>query len=1320
MSIIEEESNNEKSSSASKKIFHFDFIINKMKIINLKHTIQKFGMFRILLKSFSERRNENIRLKKENEKNLKIMVTKIQKIYKGFFVRRKLKREKKIKDLYLNKVIFIQKWNRSYFYRKKLFDTIDNRRKILIENKIKNQREEGKVRVEKIKIIQRMIKAFLKRKKIKILLERERKRKEEIKRKLLERKRKEVLFKLKIPNLVIIYDFYHLKKYFNKFKKFAYFLKEMEAKQLKQMSLEKEKFDIFKKFLNGLKRKIILKNLNKFAKEYKSNKKNIKQIKNALKIKKKEKEVKNYDNLAITTSYNFEISLKKNKFKNINKINTLTEKRTNLILSQKSINENKPKSNVTNIHKKKGYSNRKRNSLPEKRNIKSLIETNNLKDKNHFDNTKNKSIDLSNRDSNKEKGIKYEFTTPRSGSTFNNRESAYYKSIKGKKVCLKEFPDTEKKNFDSNYKKNISDQISNYNSTYNSQNNDKNNDKNYDKNNFNIINSDKNKTNCNMNYKMIHFKNLIMDNEINNTDLINRTGDRENKNNIFFSNYLVNNTFQESLDENESENKISKNLFFEKFMGFSDENDELKFFEDRYLNMLALFPNYHLKMNKNDIGSLENINNLLNLQLKYEKKLINFNPNIYYQTSYLNISPYDEPKLHFFAYILDLDNLTANSDIYQDVWGMTLKDFLRLCAINKNPIQLIEITGYNTNLLSSSGKVYSWGWGLKSKKNSHDGHSQYNNDVEIEFENKKDNVKNKNRNNEVGNANRDFINETNLNLNLNTNKDISVEYIDKEIKYNSSKKMTNKGNTIRNKVSTLKNNKNKEKINIPKNNNVNYDKFNNNINNKNNENTRISPSLNKSPKTINEGKSNFKNNNDINKMDKDNKFENEPNEEKTWENCNYINQENSNVNNIKKQILNSRNSDMILKMNYINEEVENDLKKTDFGSLNTKAHINMFCDINNTERQSDSLNNPFNEKNTLTFYDKNNHTNNLGNNLENGKSEKVHKENNNNITHKKKDLENFYKKNFDFKIPTDSKIHNYQDKIFNSDNVNKTTINQIDEFEDKNKNEIEYEIKKNKLINQIFENEIIHSELISTKNEFEYAKFPILIDNFQSRSISASHHHVLYLSKNNSNLLFTGNNENNNFAYGNKIFIKEPIDYFSNIKNQLNNEFENLHSNPNTSLNEYENLIELTEDIGKKLFNKMKVISAKSFGKGFIFLDDKGQAFYITDNICKKLIESIPILLNINNVKFTQVECGRNFCIFLSNSGLIYSQGENKNGELGQGDFDYRSNICEIPNLKEAGIKTVQISCGYKHVVIRTSSSKIFTWGNVKNFFTFF
>lgn len=71
---------------------------------------------------------------------------------------------------------------------------------------------------------------------------------------------------------------------------------------------------------------------------------------------------------------------------------------------------------------------------------------------------------------------------------------------------------------------------------------------------------------------------------------------------------------------------------------------------------------------------------------------------------------------------------------------------------------------------------------------------------------------------------------------------------------------------------------------------------------------------------------------------------------------------------------------------------------------------------------------------------------------------------------------------------------------------------------------------------------------------------------------------------------------------------------------------------------------------------------------------------------------------------------GNRFTILLSQNGHVYSFGENKCGQLGHGDTKNRFIPTIIKKLRKQAIGN--ISCGYDHVIARSTVGKAFVWGN--------
>lgn len=79
---------------------------------------------------------------------------------------------------------------------------------------------------------------------------------------------------------------------------------------------------------------------------------------------------------------------------------------------------------------------------------------------------------------------------------------------------------------------------------------------------------------------------------------------------------------------------------------------------------------------------------------------------------------------------------------------------------------------------------------------------------------------------------------------------------------------------------------------------------------------------------------------------------------------------------------------------------------------------------------------------------------------------------------------------------------------------------------------------------------------------------------------------------------------------------------------------------------------------------------------------------------------------------FSDISCGSNFVILKTQSGLLYSFGKsNIYGQLGHGDTLPRSRPSLIDFFLTNKLKIDQVSCGFKHVLVKTSTEKVFSWG---------
>ena len=95
----------------------------------------------------------------------------------------------------------------------------------------------------------------------------------------------------------------------------------------------------------------------------------------------------------------------------------------------------------------------------------------------------------------------------------------------------------------------------------------------------------------------------------------------------------------------------------------------------------------------------------------YEKRIMDLSPIEVPEAQYLNHSTYDDPKLHFFAHILDFDQMVNIDDIYSGTpWSQTFADVIMHNINQDTPVQIIEIGDFHTTLVNTLGKTFTWGW----------------------------------------------------------------------------------------------------------------------------------------------------------------------------------------------------------------------------------------------------------------------------------------------------------------------------------------------------------------------------------------------------------------------------------------------------------------------------------------------------------------------------------------------------------------------------------------------------------------------------------
>ena len=136
------------------------------------------------------------------------------------------------------------------------------------------------------------------------------------------------------------------------------------------------------------------------------------------------------------------------------------------------------------------------------------------------------------------------------------------------------------------------------------------------------------------------------------------------------------------------------------------------------------------------------------------------------------------------------------------------------------------------------------------------------------------------------------------------------------------------------------------------------------------------------------------------------------------------------------------------------------------------------------------------------------------------------------------------------------------------------------------------------------------------------------------------------------------------------------------------------------------------ESTPKKIKSLNNIKQINSAGYINFAVNKEGDAFIWPYSDKNGNLKLIPAKINLKE-KINNISCGNNFCLILSNSGLVYSMGKsNKYGQLGTGDFSPHLSPILIEYFLSSNERITQISCGFKHSVAKTSLGKVYTWGS--------
>ncbi|MFA6866250.1 MAG: hypothetical protein WCR54_01905, partial [Clostridia bacterium] len=116
-----------------------------------------------------------------------------------------------------------------------------------------------------------------------------------------------------------------------------------------------------------------------------------------------------------------------------------------------------------------------------------------------------------------------------------------------------------------------------------------------------------------------------------------------------------------------------------------------------------------------------------------------------------------------------------------------------------------------------------------------------------------------------------------------------------------------------------------------------------------------------------------------------------------------------------------------------------------------------------------------------------------------------------------------------------------------------------------------------------------------------------------------------------------------------------------------------------------------------------------------IALSDEGELYAWGNNsngqlgLNSNLSYDIPQYIDVPNVKFSEVACGTDFSIALSNVGDLYVWGKNDKRQLGDNST---VDVNAPKKLEFENVKFSKIACGDSHITALSTTGEIYSWGD--------
>jgi alpha-tubulin suppressor-like RCC1 family protein len=158
-------------------------------------------------------------------------------------------------------------------------------------------------------------------------------------------------------------------------------------------------------------------------------------------------------------------------------------------------------------------------------------------------------------------------------------------------------------------------------------------------------------------------------------------------------------------------------------------------------------------------------------------------------------------------------------------------------------------------------------------------------------------------------------------------------------------------------------------------------------------------------------------------------------------------------------------------------------------------------------------------------------------------------------------------------------------------------------------------------------------------------------------------------------------------------------------------------SQPSVSIHKLESVLSNKDLHTVNVYDYNTFTSANGLYQGFQKLVDPGRAVYVLGSVEDETPLSsslMPFLVEgLLGIAVSQVSCGGQHAVVLTDTGDVYSWGKGSFGRLGHGTSESILQPKKIEGLK--GTNIAQISCGFAYTTAVSDSGKLYAWGAGEN-----